>query len=167
MKKNHPALWKFLFIIYTLCMLFLLFGRSRGHIPGLTYEEQLKLSTNLTPFLTIRNYLHVVFHGSNEALVTHCIVNLVGNVFLFIPAGCFLPMLFDKQRNFLLFFVTCTGIMLSVELIQLLTLLGSFDVDDLILNLSGMTLGYFLYSIFHWVRTRTQGALHDEKDNFL
>ena len=36
----------------------------------------------------------------------------------------------------------CLLVMLAVETAQLLTLLGSFDVDDLILNLFGMILGY-------------------------
>ena len=32
--------------------------------------------------------------------------------------------------------------------VQLFTLLGSFDIDDLILNLIGMTLGFIGYHLF-------------------
>ena len=37
------------------------------------------------------------------------------------------------------------GIMLAVEVAQLFTLRGSFDVDDLILNLLGAAIGYLIY----------------------
>ena len=58
-----------------------------------------------------------------------------------------IPKIWPKQRNFFRFFVSCTGIMFLVEVLQLFTLLGSFDVDDLILNLFGMTLGFILYHL--------------------
>ena len=38
-------------------------------------------------------------------------------------------------------------IITAVEIAQLLTLVGSCDVDDLILNLAGSTVGYILYKI--------------------
>ena len=41
------------------------------------------------------------------------------------------------------------GAILLIEALQLFTLLGSFDVDDIILNLCGMTVGYFLNLLFH------------------
>ena len=34
-----------------------------------------------------------------------------------------------------------------MEVIQLFTLLGSFDVDDVILNLLGMTVGFLIHAI--------------------
>lgn len=158
MKKapTRPSkFFHFFFLFYVLIMLLLLFGRSSSRIAGLTYWENLRMNTNLTPFFTIGNYLHVIRHRTDEYLIRHCIINLAGNVLLFIPAGFLLPMLFKKQRNFFLFFFTCASAMLCVELIQLLTLLGSFDVDDLILNLSGMTLGYFVYLLSHRLQQRT------------
>lgn len=145
--ERQPFL-RFLFVLYCAAMLWLLFGRSRGWVAGLSYREQIKGSINLIPFYTIRNYLYVIIHRSNDSVLVHCIINLVGNVVLFIPAGYLLPKLFPKQRNYFRFFLTCTGSMLLVELLQLFTLLGSFDVDDLILNLFGMTIGFLIYTIF-------------------
>ena len=49
----------------------------------------------------------------------------------------------------LVFLLTCTALILTIELVQLLTLLGSFDVDDIILNLGGMTVGYIACLLFH------------------
>lgn len=146
-KPNTKPLWRGLLILYSLFMLWLLFGRSAGWIEGLTYEEQLGYNRNLRPFFTIGNYLWVVFHSSNAYLVRHCFINLAGNVLLFIPVGFLLPKISKALRNFLRFFLLCFAIMLAVELMQLVTLLGSFDVDDLILNLLGMSIGFLLERI--------------------
>lgn len=137
-----------LFAIYCAAMLWLLFCRSSGWIPGLNYKEQLQANINLTPLYTIKNYLRVVLKRTNDDALLHCIINLGGNVLLFIPAGVLLPKIWPKQRDFFRFFATCTGIMFLVEVLQLFTLLGSFDIDDLILNLTGMTLGFIGYHLF-------------------
>ena len=136
------------FVLYCAAMLWLLFCRSPGWIPGLDYEEQLRANINLTPLYTIKNYLRVVLKRTNDDALLHCIINLGGNVLLFVPAGVLLPKLWPKQRNFFRFIATCTGIMFFIEVLQLFTLLGSFDVDDLILNLAGMTLGFIGYHLF-------------------
>lgn len=116
-------------------------------VEGLSYEELLRQNVNLQPLLTIRNYLYVIIHRSNDAVLVHCIINLLGNVLLFIPTGLWLPKLCPKQRNFFRFFFTCLGVILLVETVQLFTLRGSFDVDDIILNLFGMMLGFILYHL--------------------
>lgn len=144
--RRSPLL-RFLFLLYCAVMLWLLFFRSWGWDDGLTYREMLQRSINLTPLLTIRNYLYVVIHRSNDNVLAHCIINLAGNVLLFIPLGYLLPKIFAKQENFFRFFFTCTLSILLVELVQLFALLGSFDVDDLILNLGGMTMGFIFYHL--------------------
>lgn len=145
-KKQTGWLW-FGFIVYCLVMLWLLFDRPTGMIEGLSYKESLHHNLNLQPLLTIRNYLYVIIHRSNDVVLVHCIVNLLGNVLLFIPAGLFLPKLRPRQRNFFRFFFTCLVAILLVETVQLFTLLGSFDVDDIILNLLGMTVGFIAYHV--------------------
>ena len=81
-------------------------------------------------------------------MVTHCFLNLAGNVLLFIPAGWLLPKLWLNMRNFFRFFAVCAGAIFLVEILQLFTLLGRFDIDDWILNISGMILGYLVYMLF-------------------
>lgn len=143
-KTNFQPLWRFLFLLYCAVMLWLLFGRSQGWVDGLSYRQMLRQNMNLQPFFTIRNYLTVVLEGTNPSVFAHCLINLLGNVLLFIPAGFLFPRLFPKLRNFFLFFILCFLIMGFIELLQLFTLLGSFDVDDLILNLFGMLIGYLV-----------------------
>ena len=146
-KVNTKPLWRFLFVVYCAVMLWLLFGRSQGWVDGLTYRQMLERNINLTPLQTIRDYWNVVFYRTNDAYLVHCFINLAGNVLLFIPAGWLLPKIFPTQRHFVRFFATCSGLILMVESVQLFTLLGSFDIDDVILNLGGMLLGFLVYHI--------------------
>ena len=147
-KKRNSFLF-ILFFLYVAIMLWLLFGRSNRYVEGIDYVQQMKNNMSLRPFFTIRNYLYVVTHHSQGSpLYRHCMINLIGNVALFIPAGVFLPLLWKRLRNFFLFLLVCFLAISLVEGLQLVTLLGSCDVDDLILNLVGMILGYLLYLIF-------------------
>ena len=146
--KKRRLFWWFIAIVYCVAMLWLLFLRSAGWVEGLTYHQQLQQNINLIPLYTIRNYWNVIVHRTNESVRMHCIINLAGNVILFLPAGYLLPKLWKKQRNYFWFFFTCLDIMFLVEVLQLFTLLGRFDVDDLILNLTGMTLGFIGYHLF-------------------
>ena len=59
--------------------------------------------------------------------------NLFGNVIIFMPFGFFLPMA-SKYRSFLAAVFYSFTLSLCVETFQLLTKVGSFDVDDLLLN---------------------------------
>ena len=133
--------------MYCAVMLWLLFGRSNGYVAGIPYETQLLQNANLVPLRTIHDYWRVLQNSDNYSLRVHCFLNLAGNFFLFIPAGWLLPRLWKRQRNFFRFIALCFGIIFFVEVIQLFTLLGSFDVDDVILNLLGMAVGFVIHAI--------------------
>ena len=150
-KKRYPKstpFLRFLFVVYTALLLWLLFDRPSGWGSNLSYAEQMRSNMNLIPFQTIGNYWHVMKQMEFTPHFYHCVINLGGNIFLFIPIGYLLPRLWPGLRNFFLFLLTCVLAITLVELLQLVTLLGSLDIDDLILNLFGMLLGYFSYIIF-------------------
>ena len=146
-KSATEVLPRFLFLVYCAAMLWLLFDRQRSPVGDLAYTDVLQQNMNLTPLHTIRNYIWVIRKNADQELVRHCIINLGGNILLFIPAGYLLPRIFTKQKNFLVFLLTCAGSILLVETAQLFSLLGSFDVDDILLNLFGMLLGFIIYHI--------------------
>ena len=151
MKKRYPKstpLLRFLFVVYAAILLWLLFDRTSGWGSDIAYAEQLRGNMNLIPFHTISNYWKVVKRMEYTSLFYHCVINLGGNIFLFIPIGYFLPRLWPGLRNFFAFLLTCVLSITLVELLQLVTLRGSLDVDDLILNLAGMLLGYLFFIIF-------------------
>ena len=140
--SSRNPLLRTIFLIYCGLMLWLLFYKNRSSDTALAYWEQIRLNINLQPLHTIRNYLYVIFHGTSASLVRHCYVNLLGNILLFIPFGVMLPRIFPKFARFGRFFLCCLLTILAVELGQLFTLLGSFDVDDVVLNLLGMCIGF-------------------------
>ena len=150
MKKRsaqRPFL-RFLFFLYCAVMLWLLFGRSFGWDETLTYEQMLLRNINTTPLYTIKNYLRVIVDRTNDSVYLHCLINLLGNVLLFIPLGFLIPKLWKKLRNFFEFFFITLLLILFIELAQLFTLLGCCDVDDVILNMTGLTVGYCIWAIF-------------------
>ncbi len=148
-KRNTQPLWRMIFVIYIGAMLWLLFGRSWGWDDGLSYGQMLESHINLKPFYTIDNYLSVILHRPDSPYFQQCIIELAGNLLLFIPAGWLLPRIFPKMRKFFLFLLTTLGSILLVETVQLFALLGSFDVDDVILNMTGILSGYIGYACFH------------------
>lgn len=134
-----------LFCGYTALMLWLLFDRS-GSIEGVEYWEQVRQSLNLVPFRTLSLFAELLTH-SNPLLVRAAVVNLFGNIIMFIPLGFFLPRVFPKLgKLWRTLLVTVLSISL-IEALQLFTLLGSCDIDDLILNLIGSAMGYGLHKL--------------------
>jgi glycopeptide antibiotics resistance protein len=150
MKKRTG--WAWIFGLYCLMMLWLLFHRP-GYDPGLPYREQLRY--NLMPFQTIRLFLGLLDSASG-GLRRHALINLAGNVVMFVPLGVCLPRLWPGLRKFGRFLLTAVLIITAVELLQLLTLVGSCDTDDLILNVLGASVGFALYRMAQSSRTKKE-----------
>ena len=71
--------------------------------------------------------------------------NVVGNIVLFVPFGYFTSHYCKLNKwyiSFILIFITS----LSIEIIQI-GISRSFDIDDIILNVFGGLIGYFIYRI--------------------
>ena len=125
-------------------MIYLLFFGSRQPDYG-NYWTQLAESYSIKPLFTIRNYIRVLLHSTNASLIRHCAINLIGNVLLFVPAGYFFPRLWHFFRPFWRFFLWIFFLLLLIEALQLFSLRGKLDVDDILLNLTGAAMGYLIY----------------------
>lgn len=66
---------------------------------------------------------------------------------MFIPLGFFLPFLKSSGETFKGIIEKTLIIISAIEIIQLFTLTGSFDIDDIILNTIGSAAGYKIHSI--------------------
>lgn len=139
MKRNR--ILATLFVIYCALMLWLLFARP-GYTEGIPYGQQLKM--NLLPFETILRFLRLLQNDSPE-LVRHAVINLFGNIIMFIPLGFCLSAIWSRLRRLWKVLLVTALIIALVELTQLFTLVGSCDVDDLILNVLGAAIGYGAY----------------------
>ena len=69
-------------------------------------------------------------------------LNLAGNVICFMPLGFVLPILSNHRWGFFRITLISALASLCVELVQLVSKLGSCDVDDIILNTCGGMIGY-------------------------
>ena len=134
--KNHEPfiLYKELmtlgFVIYVMCLF---------HV--VTFQDVSWSSSNFIPFKEMFRY---------RAFSTMFYRNVAGNLLMFLPYGLFISyfLKLDKKRTIFLlsFIVSCT-----IETTQLL--IGRvFDVDDIILNVLGGILGYYLYRLVHLVK---------------
>lgn len=142
---DKRKLYTTLLIAYGALMLWLLFDRP-GYTEGIPYWEQVTQQLNLVPFRTLRLFAGLLDSGVRSH-INMAVINLGGNVIMFIPLGLLLPRVFAKLNRFGKVLLTTTLIIIAVEIIQLLTLVGSCDIDDLILNVIGAALGYWLYKL--------------------
>lgn len=101
-----------------------------------------KNQANLVLFKTIRLY---VKHWNHLGI--YSFGNLVGNVLVFVPLGCMLPLLGRRLKK--CFWCLGAGLLvvLAIELFQLWSNFGCFDVDDILLNGLGVWIGWFLFKI--------------------
>ncbi len=155
MKYSTRVIVIVIFGAYILLMLWLLFGQRLEYydIPG-TYWEKVQYSLNLIPGATINDFIAVLSGVDNPYLVRHAVINLAGNIVMFIPLGFFLPCLWVRLRSFGQVLLAIVGIIVIIELIQLFTLLGSCDIDDLLLNTIGAVIGWLLWRAGHYLSHR-------------
>lgn len=80
--------------------------------------------------------------------------NFLGNILLFIPIGLLFPMVTGKAKWY---WTIGAGFSFSllIETIQLITSLGYFDPDDIMLNTLGMAIGFGLWKFVHRKRIET------------
>lgn len=96
---------------------------------------------NLQPFKTIKLYLY------SNIREEYAISNLLGNTLGFIPLGLMLPLLFPALRSAVKTILCVCLVSIGFELVQLVTMLGVCDIDDVILNTLGGAIGYLFFFI--------------------
>lgn len=132
--KRRRRMWAF--AAYCVVLVVLLFGRT-----------QMAGAVNLQPMETVCRYLRLLRGDYRLELRLIAVVNLVGNMVLFVPMGYYLPRLWPKTRRLWRCLLLGAAIIMCVELVQLTARVGSCDVDDVLLNLPGIAVGYGLYRL--------------------
>lgn len=138
-----------LFILYLILLIYFLFfaeNLGRGNV-------QREYSYNLQPFLEIRRFWK---YRAELGFWPVCL-NLAGNVICFVPFGAILPVMNRRARNAFWLMLVTFEFSLLVECAQLVLKVGSFDVDDLILNTLGGLLGFLIFTICNRARRKHYG----------
>lgn len=137
-------------IIYIFLLIyFLFFAEWYGRGPDVNSEPRY----NLIPFQEIRRYW---IYWEVIGLKTVCL-NLLGNVIGFIPLGFLLPIVCSGIKKSWIVIYQGMVISIIVECLQLFLRVGSFDVDDVILNTIGTAIGYVCYQICNYLRRSYYG----------
>ncbi len=113
-------------------------------------------TANFTLFKTIKMYIDYSYKLNSFE-------NLVGNVVAFIPFGFLLPYVQPGSRHFFVLLLNAFLFVLGIEVFQLFSAFGAFDVDDILLNCVGAVMGWVAYVEWEafWAKRKVRQA---EKD---
>ena len=142
-KKNKGVLkickWV-VFIMYTGALVYFMFF---AELLGRTHVTTI-YRYNLVPFKEIGRFITYY----KQLGIYAVLANLVGNVVAFMPFGICLPMVTEHKLKFFSVSLYTFNLSLLIELTQLVSKVGSFDVDDLMLNTLGGMIGYIVFFIW-------------------
>lgn len=145
MKKVLKVIFYVSFLFYLIVLVSLLFLGSRGFFGSdLSLIEYIYNSSNFIPFKTISIYITAMFNGSMNLDIP--IKNLFGNFMMFLPMGIFLPYFTKKLNKWSRFIIFMIIVLFVIEVLQVVTRLGSFDIDDFILNMVGALIGFGIWN---------------------
>ena len=122
-----------LFIGYLLMLTYFMFFSD-----GFSRSEYTEYHYNITLFKEIKR-----FYTYRELLgMKAFLINTVGNVVCFMPFGFILPIITELGKRWYNTFLLSFLMTFTIETIQLVFKVGSFDVDDMFLNTVGGIAGY-------------------------
>lgn len=161
-RRATTSLWRE--VLFALCFLYIVGFFSQTLLPpghygfenGRFYADTIISGRyfNLTPLKTLRDYVF----GTNDQVGDWDKVsrlNLMANVLLFVPIGFLLPLLRSKTTK--LRQIILMGIALSFAIETSQFFLGRrADIDDLILNVLGISAGYVVLRMV--IRLRSIGS---------
>ena len=144
MRRYFVTIVKMSFVLYLAVLFILLFVRQRGNWwTNLSMFEYAMMHMNLIPFKTIGGYIKALADQSMNLNIP--IENLLGNLLMFLPAGMYLPFFSEKINSLKRLIFGMIPVFLIIELGQFFTKRGAFDIDDLILNMTGAIIGYLVW----------------------
>ena len=146
--RRYRILGKVMFVLYIAFLVYFLcfaewYGRTE---PSEGYRYNLVLFKEIMRFIEYRE----------ELVVFAVFANLFGNILIFVPYGFFISIASTRRGFFQTLFYSF-ALSLGVEIFQLFARVGSFDVDDLLLNTLGGVLGYILFLICNIIRRKCYG----------
>lgn len=125
--KFYEEMLKLGFVIYIMSLFYVV-----------TFQDVSWSTSNFIPFKEVFRY---------RLFSERFFRNVIGNLIMFMPYGFFISyfLKLDKKRTI---FILSLLVSFTIEITQLI--IGRvFDVDDMMLNVCGGMLGYFIYRLIH------------------
>lgn len=136
-QRELQLLLVYICIVVVVRFTFCPFGKVDGKIRPLLFDAEkiFPLWVNFKPFIFLFDYPTI-----REALL-----NLIGNITMFIPLGIVWPGVFQKLNTHGKVIAAGFGVSMTIEILQLAFFDRATDIDDLILNTLGFLMGYGIY----------------------
>lgn len=140
---NHKVDWKYemklltMYICVVVIIRIVYFPKDLvdGHIASLylEFDKIFPLWINLVPIV----HMFDVYDG--------WLINIIGNITMFIPVGLVWPYCFKKLDTICKVVLAGGGVSLCIEITQLPFYSRCSDIDDLIMNTTGVFIGAIIY----------------------
>lgn len=143
---------KWIFVIYMAVLILVIILKLPTSLVIDTFKRWMegestdRLQPQLIPFKTIVFYIQNV-----QAVYDWFFKNLAANILMFMPFGFLCPFLMKKEHR-KGWRVALAGCLLStfIEIFQYVAAIGQCDVDDVILNVIGVCIGYEIYKLMYF-----------------
>ncbi|MBQ7841420.1 MAG: VanZ family protein [Lachnospiraceae bacterium] len=142
--KTKRILWAVFLIYFLILLKVIVFKPSLSQLIEITrsWEKGVILegldTANFTLFKTIKMYIR--YWGRLNSFE-----NLFGNVLCFVPLGFLLPFFQKESRHWWVMLINAFLLVCGIEVFQLITAYGAFDVDDILLNCLGAMIGHLAF----------------------
>lgn len=138
--KFYEEMLKLGFIIYIMSLFYVV-----------TFQDVSWSTSNFIPFKEVFRY---------QIFSERFFRNVVGNLIMFMPYGFFVSyfLRLDKKKTI---FIMSLLVSVTIEITQLI--IGRvFDVDDIMLNVCGGILGYFVYRFIHHFKNKLPNFMRND-----
>ncbi len=138
--KFYEEMLKLGFIIYIMSLFYVV-----------TFQDVSWSTSNFIPFKEVFRY---------QIFSERFFRNVVGNLIMFMPYGFFVSyfLRLDKKKTI---FIMSLLVSVTIEVTQLI--IGRvFDVDDIMLNVCGGILGYFVYRFIHHFKNKLPNFMRND-----
>lgn len=144
-KKKRIRVIFFIYLLIVIRLIIFKYPWEQMKAIAASWEKNVILegldTANFTLFKTIRMYIDYSYKLNSFE-------NLAGNIVVFVPFGFLFPYVIKWGKNFLVMLFHAFLLVLGIEVFQLFSAFGAFDVDDILLNCFGAVIGYVFYLIF-------------------
>ena len=90
------------------------------------------------------------------------LVNIIGNVTMFIPVGIVWPLCFKKLDRIWKTVLAGAGLTFFIEVTQLFFYKRCSDIDDILMNTTGVLIGALIYGLIRMIARKGRAAPAEE-----